>query len=223
MPIVDISGLSMREVRAKNRIRERIQSFCLRRFHTPMSATKVTFITDETAGTGPSVHVIARLYSKKFMTMRETELDEFADAIVLILEEEAGHSFNEVLPIPVLTIRGRHYTPITVVTPKQLEMPITVPGVPNPDWRSRRAFKGQFIAPAVLMTEEIEEFLQGWTRIPEQELRKLLVTNTNKPTSMNYGMLSGANKTLLTKSIRGKYYRLVTEQGMSCLWHVIPA
>lgn len=108
MPIVDISGLSAKEAKAKTRIRERIQDFYHQRLGMPLTATTVTFITDETAGEGPSVHVMARLYSKKFMTMKQRELDEIADTIVLILEEEAGHDFNEAFPIPVLGMRGGH-------------------------------------------------------------------------------------------------------------------
>ena len=80
----------------------------------PLDATAITFIPDESAGDGPEVHVMARLYSKKFIAMEQTELDEIADTVVKILEEEGGHAFNEAFPIPVLAMRGgnKPYKPV---------------------------------------------------------------------------------------------------------------
>ena len=109
MPIVDISGLSAKEAEAKGRIRKRIQQFYHKRLGMPLTATTVTFITDETAGDGKDVHLMARLYSKMFMTMEEQkDLDQICDTIVIIMEEEAGHVFNEAFPVPVMAMRGGH-------------------------------------------------------------------------------------------------------------------
>ncbi len=170
---------------------------------------------------------MTRLYSKKFMAMKEGELDEIADSIVLIMEEEAGHDFNEALVIPVMAMRGRkkpvHAGPAELdAIPAAREFPDLPPGVPRPDWRSYRAFKGHFVSPAALTTEEVEELLQDWTKTPREELRTLLVKNQNRPTSLNWTTVSPINKILRTKPVRGNYYRLVTEQGVTCLWHVIP-
>ncbi len=109
MPIVDISGFAETEYEAKKKIRRRIQEFYHKRLDMPLDATAVTFITDDTDGSyahRTPVHVMARLYSKKFMGMEEEELNEICDGIVLILEEEGGHTFNEAFPIPVLAMRG---------------------------------------------------------------------------------------------------------------------
>ena len=106
MPIVDISGLSAKEAGAKSQIRKRIRELYHQRLEMPLTATTVTFITDETADEGPEVHVMARLYSKKFMAMDQGDLDDIALAIVHILEEEAGHVFNEAFAIPVLCMQG---------------------------------------------------------------------------------------------------------------------
>jgi hypothetical protein len=102
MPIVDISGLSASEAEARARIRKRIQEFYHERLGMPLDATTVTFITDETSG--PGAHVMARLYSKKFMTMNQAELNEIGDTIVTILEGEAGHAFNEAFPMGLIYI-----------------------------------------------------------------------------------------------------------------------
>lgn len=108
MPIVDISGFSPYEGDAKDRIRTRIKKLYEERLKMPLSATVVTFITDTSANEGlqTDVHVLARLYSKMFMEMDQKELDSICDAVVLILEEEGGHVFNEAFPIPVMAMRG---------------------------------------------------------------------------------------------------------------------
>lgn len=115
MPIVDISGLSKEEEQQKKKIRQRIKHLYRERLGIPPSATTVTFITDETAGTDVSVHVMARLYSKMFMGMPQTQLDSICDDVVFILEELARHDFHEAFPIPVMAMRGgsRPYRPGT--------------------------------------------------------------------------------------------------------------
>lgn len=106
MPIVDISGFSASEAEAKAKIRKRIKEYYRARLGISLGATTVTFITDESAGEGPEVHVMARLYSKMFMAKTVAELNMICDEIVAILEKEGGHEFNEAFPIPVLTMRG---------------------------------------------------------------------------------------------------------------------
>jgi hypothetical protein len=107
MPIVDISGLSPDEKKAKRSIRIRIQKLYRDYLGMEPSDTSVTFITDETAVTGREAHVMARLYSKKFMTMPQDQLEKICDSVRDILEEEAGHSYNEAFPVPVMAMRGR--------------------------------------------------------------------------------------------------------------------
>ncbi|HEY0011026.1 MAG TPA: hypothetical protein VGB97_03940 [Candidatus Paceibacterota bacterium] len=81
-----------------------------------LDSTTVTFISDDTGENSidpTTSHVMARLYSKKFMGMQQEELDSICDAVVLILEEEGGHDFNDAFPIPVMAMRGgtRPYKP----------------------------------------------------------------------------------------------------------------
>jgi len=104
MPIIDISGLTADEGDAKIRIRKDLRIF----FGTlgfSEDSTSVTFATDDTIG--PDEHVMARMYSKKFMQMDVSDLERMCDNVVAILEK-ANHPFNEVFPIPVLAMIGRH-------------------------------------------------------------------------------------------------------------------
>lgn len=103
MPIIDISGLMPSEKKAKIQIRKDLKAF----FETlgfSQDSTSVTFITDNTITI--EEHVMARMYSKKFMQMNVPDLESMCDSVVAILEK-AGHPFNEAFPIPVLAMQGR--------------------------------------------------------------------------------------------------------------------
>jgi len=103
MPIVDISGLMAKEKEAKIQIQKDLKVF-FKTLGFSEDSTSVTFITDDT--TGPDEHVMARMYSKKFMQMKFSELEDMCDSVVVILEK-AGHPFSEAFPVPVLAMRGR--------------------------------------------------------------------------------------------------------------------
>lgn len=113
MPIVDISGFGVYSIDTKKRIRKHIQEFYHRRLGVPLTATTVTFITDESEADERSRHVMARLYSKLFTDMPQDERNEVSDGVVAILEQQGGHDFNEAFIIPVATMRGgdRPYEP----------------------------------------------------------------------------------------------------------------
>ena len=108
MPIVDISGLAAHEAEAKKWIRQRIQNFFHLKLATSLTGTTVTFITDETAGTGPDVRVMARLYSARLAAMTKDELDDIVIAIVNIMQEDSEHDFFEAFVIPVMSMQAGH-------------------------------------------------------------------------------------------------------------------
>jgi len=105
MPIVDISGLTISEAEMKIVIRKELKKYFAKSFNISEDSTTVTFITDET--TGVEEHVMARLYSKSFVSLPILDLESMCDEIVEILEI-AGHPFNEAFPIPVMAMQGRH-------------------------------------------------------------------------------------------------------------------
>ncbi|KKP68647.1 MAG: hypothetical protein UR66_C0004G0047 [Candidatus Moranbacteria bacterium GW2011_GWE1_35_17] len=103
MPIIDVSGLMSSEREKKVYIRKDLKVF-FKTLGFSEDSTTVTFDTDDT--TGPEEHVMARMYSKKFMQMEVLELERMCDSVVAVLEK-AGHPFNEAFPVPVLAMRGR--------------------------------------------------------------------------------------------------------------------
>ncbi|XLQ20162.1 MAG: hypothetical protein ACKUBY_00075 [Candidatus Moraniibacteriota bacterium] len=104
MPIVDISGLTIEEADMKAVIREQLKKYFAKKLNTSEDSTTVTFITDETTDT--KEHVMARLYSKSFVTFDRPGLESMCNDIIEILEI-ADHPFNEVFPIPVMAMYGR--------------------------------------------------------------------------------------------------------------------
>lgn len=104
MPIVDVSGLTKNELSEKSLIRRGIKRCLANHLSIHEDTVTVTFITDDT--TDKHEHVMARLYSKKFMGMEALKLDAICDNVVEVLEI-AKHPYNEAFPIPVMAMRGR--------------------------------------------------------------------------------------------------------------------
>ncbi len=104
MPIIDISGLTPKETEVKKIIRKGLKKLLSEKLSFPEDSVSVTFITDDTVGKEEAV--IARLYSKKFMRMKQDDLDEICDDVVTVLEV-AEHPYYEAFPVPVMAMRGR--------------------------------------------------------------------------------------------------------------------
>jgi len=104
MPIVDVSGLTEKEGRAKVLIRKGIKSCFANNFGISDDDTTVTFIPDDTITRGE--HILARCYSWRFMDMEIKKREAICDQVVEVLEI-AKHPYNEAFPIPVLAMRGR--------------------------------------------------------------------------------------------------------------------
>ena len=104
MPIIDVSGLTKDEVEEKVAIRAGIKKCFASRFGIPEETVTVTFITDDT--TDRHEHVMARMYSRRFIGMNTQDLEEIGYDTVAVLEI-AGHPYNEAFPIPIMAMCGR--------------------------------------------------------------------------------------------------------------------
>ena len=110
MPIVDISGFGNDEVEKMKNIRLAIKIAFARIWSfndLDLDQTSVNFAVDPSVESSLEVHTMARIYTKQFIKMTDSERDEVCSLVCGLLERFGEHKFNEAFSPGYTSMQGR--------------------------------------------------------------------------------------------------------------------
>ena len=108
MPIVDITGFTADETDAMDVIRFVIQVAFQKSWGFPrLDTTSINFLVDPSLTPSLKNHVIARVYTKKFIDMDDLGRDKVCEITYFLMEKYGGHEYNEAFPPGYKSMQGR--------------------------------------------------------------------------------------------------------------------